>query len=116
MNTPVPDASEPLSLPEQVTDFVASAKAYAVQETIGPLKGVSRFLAFGIGGALLGGIGVVLLALAGLRALQTETGSSMTGHLSWIPYLIVCAVVLALLALVLSRIGRHDLARPKGSR
>jgi hypothetical protein len=32
---------------------------------------------------------VLLLAMAGLRALQEETGTTFTGNLSWIPYLIL---------------------------
>lgn len=62
---------------------------YATQETIEPLKGLGRFLAFGVAGSLLVGIGATLLFLAGLRALQTETGTTFTGNWSWAPYLIV---------------------------
>jgi hypothetical protein len=61
---------------------------------------------FGLAAAVLGSIGVVLLLLALLRAIQTHTGTALTGNLSWIPYLIVLAVG-ALLALVaLSRISK----------
>jgi Putative Actinobacterial Holin-X, holin superfamily III len=109
----MPEPTQPTSLPEQVSDIVATAKAYALQETVDPLRGVGRFVAFGLGGAIVGGIGLILLLLAGLRALQTETGSSMTGNLSWIPYVIVLIVTLALLGLFASRIGKHELAKPK---
>ena len=70
---------------------------YARQETIQPLKGLGRFLAFGVAGSVLVGIGVTLLFLAGLRALQTETGETFTGNWSWAPYLIV-TVAAALVA------------------
>jgi hypothetical protein len=105
----------PQSLPEQVSDILNTAKAYAMQETVDPLRGVGRFIGFGLGGALVGGIGAILLVMAGLRALQTETGSAFTGHLSWIPYLIVSIVVLAAIALVASRIGKHELAKPRNA-
>ena len=41
------------------------------------------------------GLGVVLLLLALLRLLQTETGTTFAGNLSWIPYLIVTVVAVA---------------------
>ena len=63
--------------------------AYAKQETVEPLKGLGRWIGAGAGGSLLIATGVSLLLLAGLRALQTETGTTFTGNLSWIPYLIV---------------------------
>jgi hypothetical protein len=63
--------------------------AYAKQETVEPLKGLGRWISAGAGGSLLIATGVSLMLLAGLRALQTETGTTFTGNLSWIPYLIV---------------------------
>jgi hypothetical protein len=80
-------------------------KGYARQETVDPLKGVGRYLAFGVAGSLLLGVGVVLLLLAGLRALQTETGTTFTGNWSWVPYLIVLVVGAALIVLAISRIS-----------
>jgi hypothetical protein len=62
---------------------------YAKQETVEPLKGIGRWIGYGAGGSLLIATGVSLLLLAALRALQTQTGSTFTGNLSWIPYLIV---------------------------
>jgi hypothetical protein len=63
--------------------------AYAKQETVEPLKGLQRWIGAGAGGSLLIATGVSLLLLSALRALQTETGSTFTGSLSWIPYVIV---------------------------
>jgi hypothetical protein len=57
-----------------------------------------------VAGSLLLGVGVVLLLLAGLRALQTETGTTFTGNWSWVPYLIVLVVGAALIVLAISRI------------
>lgn len=101
----MPD-EEPKSVPEVATELWALTKDYARQETVDPLKGVGRYLAYGSAGALLGSIGVILLMLAGLRALQTETGSTFEGNLSWIPYLIVLVVAGALVAYAVSRISR----------
>ena len=79
-------------MPEVATELWALTKDYARQETVDPLKGVGRYLGYGVAGALLGGVGVILLMLAGLRALQTETGDAFDGNLSWLPYLIVLVV------------------------
>ena len=73
---------------EVVSELVDLTKAYAKQETVDPLKGLGRYLAYGLAGSLLLAIGVILLALAGLRVLQTETGTTFTGNWSWAPYLI----------------------------
>src|SRR3546814_16277709 len=46
------------------------------------------------------GVGSILLAIGALRALQTETGSTFTGSLSWAPYGIVLAGALVVLGAV----------------
>jgi uncharacterized membrane protein YidH (DUF202 family) len=87
-----PDASKPLpSLVEELWQMVV---AYAKQETVEPLKGLPRFVAFGVGGALLIGLGVVLLLLGLLRVLQVETDTTFTGNWSWVPYGITLVVAL----------------------
>ena len=88
------------------SDFFQLVLAYAKQETIGPLKSLGRFLLFGLVGSVAITAGTVLLLLASLRALQTETGSSFTGHLSWVPYLIVAAAAIAIMGLAAWRIVR----------
>jgi hypothetical protein len=95
---------EDKSLPTLVTELWELLVSYIKQETVGPLRGLRRFLAFGIAGAVLTSIGLVLLTIAGLRAIQTET--NFTGHLSWLPYLIVIAaagLVAALSARAITR-------------
>jgi hypothetical protein len=76
---------------QELKDLVV---AYFKQETLDPLKGLGRYLAFGALGALLLGVGVFFLAIGGLRALQTETGSTFTGNWSWAPYGIVVFALL----------------------
>jgi hypothetical protein len=94
------------SIPEVASELWALTKDYARQETVDPLKGVGRYLAFGGAGAVLIGFGVVLLMLAGLRALQTETGTALTGSWSWLPYVIVLVVAAGLAALAATRITK----------
>ena len=67
--------------------------AYAKQETLDPLKGMARFAGFGLAGAVLMGCGVSFLAMAALRAMQSNRGWAVNGNWSWVPYV---AVVLAL--------------------
>lgn len=89
------------SLPTLVTELWDLVRAYAKQETLEPLKGIGRWVGFGLAGSLFLGLGLLLLALGGLRALQTETGDVFDGNWSWAPYLIVlaaCGIVLALVA------------------
>ena len=73
--------------------------AYVKQETLTPLKGLGRFILFGIVGSVALGIGLVILAVAFLRFLQGETGTTFTGNWSWAPYLI-CTVAVLLVAAV----------------
>jgi hypothetical protein len=90
----------------EVIDFV---KAYAKQETLGPLQGAGRWLGYGIGAAALLGVGLCFLLLGLLRVLQTEWERSASGNLSWLPYLITILVAVGLLVLTLMRIKKATL-------
>lgn len=68
-------------------ELVELVIAYAKQETIGPLRSLGRFVAFGVLGAIFVAIGGFLLALAALRVLQSELAGPLGGNLSWVPYL-----------------------------
>lgn len=81
-------------------------KGYAKQETVDPLRNLGRYLAFGLSGALLLSLGTFFLALAALRALQTETGDTFDGAWSAVPYAIVAVALLLLAVLAASRITR----------
>jgi hypothetical protein len=75
---------------ETIRELKELVVAYAKQETVDPLKGLGRYVAFGIAGALLIGTGVVFLAIGALRALQGDHGHRhFTGNWSWAPYAIV---------------------------
>jgi len=95
VSDPAPRAGEDRNppLPQLVGELWQLIVAYFRQETVVPLQQLGRWIAFGILGAVLLGVGVLLLATAGLRALQEETGSTFTGNLSWIPYMIMFAAL-----------------------
>ena len=76
----------------EVVEFV---KTYAKQETVGPLRGAGRWIAFGAAGAICLGLGLSLLLLGLLRLLQAE----------WI------GPTVALVAAVPDRVGRVRAAR-----
>jgi hypothetical protein len=96
VSDPAPNLSDSRNppLPQLVTELWELIVAYFKQETVVPLRQLGRWILFGILGALLLGVGVLLLAMAGLRALQDETGTTFTGNLSWIPYMIMFVALL----------------------
>jgi len=70
--------------------------AYAKQETVDPLKGLARYVAYGVVGAALLGMGIMFLAIGLLRILQGESDDPhFTGNWSWAPYAIVVVIVAA---------------------
>lgn len=95
----------------EVVEFV---KDYAIQETVGPLKGAGRWIGFGAGGAALLGLGMMLLMLGLLRLIQSEWDGVAEGGTSWIPYAIVLIVTAALIVVTLLRINKTYLN--KGNR
>ena len=81
------------SLPQVVLELKDLLVAYFKQETLLPIQQLGRYLAFGVAGSVLMGTGVMLMALGLLRLLQTETGEAFDGNWSWVPYVIVFAVL-----------------------
>jgi hypothetical protein len=100
-----PQRSDDASVGE-VFDLV---KAYARQETLGPLKGAGRWLGFGVAGAVCLAAGLVLVALGALRFVQTQWATVFDGAWSFVPYLIVLVLVGATTAFALSRVSKATL-------
>lgn len=84
---------------------------YVKQETLDPLKGLGRFIVFGVAGSVALAIGLVILSVAFLRFLQTETGTAFSGNLSWVPYLI-CTVAVVLVAAIAVKAVSRGQGRP----
>lgn len=82
-------------LPQLVNELRELVVEYFKQETVVPLKQLGRYVAWGLLGAFLLGLGVVLLGVGVLRLLQAETDTTFTGNWSWAPYLIVVGALLA---------------------
>ncbi len=79
---------------------------YVKQETLEPLKGLGRYVLFGVAGSVALSIGMAILAVAFLRVLQGETGSTFTGNWSWAPYLICTVVVVIVAAIAVKAVSR----------
>ena len=95
------------SLPTLATELWELVRNYVKQQLVEPVKGIGRFVGFGLLGGLLLGTGLVLLAVGLLRALQTETGEHLQGNWSWVPYLVVLVAAGAVLGLLVSRMGKR---------
>jgi hypothetical protein len=93
-------------------DAVKLTIDYLKQETIGPLKGLGRFLLWGTAGSIAIAVGVLLLLVGILRLLQTETGTALTGNWSWVPYMAVLVLGVAVIAVAAWRITAGP-AEPK---
>jgi uncharacterized membrane protein len=95
----------------QITSTVELVKAYARQETVGHLKGLGRWVGYGIVGATALAIGIVLLVVGLLRLLQDVGEDVFYGVWSIVPYLISLLVCIGVVALALSRVKATDLHR-----
>lgn len=84
---------------------------YVKQETLQPLKGLGRYLAFGVAGSVALAIGLVIVAIGFLRVLQGEAGGAFGGNFSWAPYVIVAVVVIGVAVLAVVAIQRGQAKR-----
>jgi hypothetical protein len=77
---------------------------YLKQETVQPLRGLGRFLYMGIAGSFCLAGGILLILIGILRLLQTETGTALTGDWSWVPYVSVMVLGIAVIGIAAWRI------------
>lgn len=110
-STPKPVFGDGASLGE-VIDLV---KTYARQETLGPLKGAGRWIAFGAAGAVALGFGLSMLLLGLLRLLQNEAPEVFDGNWSWAPYAITLVAAVLVMGLAFMHVKKDSLQR-KGDR
>jgi hypothetical protein len=95
----------------EVGTTVELIKGYARQETLDHLKGMGRWVGFGIAGATCLSIGIVLLVVGLLRLLQVVGDDVFYGFWSIVPYLIALLVCGVVVALALSRVQATDVHR-----
>lgn len=92
------------ALAREVQDLVV---AYLKQETLTPIKGLVHFVVYGLAGSAVLSVGLVLVSLALLRVLQTETGTTFSGSLSWAPYAITLLLCAGVAGAAVRAIGAH---------
>ncbi len=89
-------------------DLFQLVRDYVKQETLDPLRGVGRWLAWGLIGSVFLLFGAVIGMLGVLRLLQAEIFFTHNGF-TWAPYFIVAAIAMGLIVLCLTRIQRPSL-------
>jgi hypothetical protein len=89
-------------------ELVKMVRDYVKQETLDPLRGVGRWLAWGIVGAIALLFGAVVGLIGLLRLLQAEVFNQANGF-TWAPYMIIVGVALIMISLSLTRIARPSL-------
>ena len=78
----------------------------AIRSTGSETLQLGRYILFGVAGSVVLSIGLVILAVAFLRVLQGETGSTFTGNWSWAPYLICAVAVVIVAAIAVKAVSR----------
>lgn len=88
-------------------------RSYVVQETVGPLRGLGRYVAFGLIGGIGVSLGVVFGALGVVRVLQAET-NLFNANWSFVPHVAGAVFLLLAIALLIRAIRpkRTDSAAP----
>mgnify|MGYP001363913450 CR=1 FL=1 len=66
-------ASRSGGLKADFDDLLATLRAYVKQETIGPLKGLGRYLGFGLAGTICFAVAEIFLVLGVVRVSQSTT-------------------------------------------
>ena len=113
------ESREKRARPASIDAVIDSLTSYVKGQLLQPLSGAGRWLIFGLAGGVLIGGGVALGLLGILRLLQTEFSgiAAADSRLSWLPYLVVLVVGVAVLVATLQRINRTELFtdRDRGS-
>ena len=102
-------AHENRGLKADFDGLVSTLRAYVKQEPLGPIRGLGRYLGFGLAGTVCFAVAEVFLVVGVVRVLQTTT-TAFRNNLSFIPYLagVVTSVAFIWLAvLALKRDGKR---------
>lgn len=98
-------------IPKLATEFVDLAKEYLLQETVEPAKKLGHFAGYSLAAAALWSAALILLSVAGLRALigVLPTGAYWES-LGYFLFALVLAGFVALLVKVVPDRGVHDVS------
>ena len=107
------DMAEIQELPRLIKEFYEMAKEYLLQEIAEPAKKLGHFAGFSLGAALVWAAAVILLAVAGLRALYDALPSSP--YWEAVAYIIFAVMLVAFIAVLVKLApdrGVHDGKKP----
>ncbi len=95
----MPEPQNEKSPIDTANELKAMLTTYARQETVGPLQLLGKWVAFGVAGALFIAIGLIYIAFGVLRLLQSETSAFDSDRTSYLPYLIVFAMLMVFIGI-----------------
>ncbi len=96
-------------IPRLISEFYELAKAYLVQETVEPAKRLGHFAGFSIGAAALWATALLLLSVAGLRAVYSALPDGPYWEaLGYIIMVVALVVFIALLVRLMPDRSVHD--------
>ncbi len=99
------------NIPKMTTELIELVIEYVKSQTLVPLKRLGKYLGFGIAGSVFMSLGLLLLNLGLLRLLQTLEPFEDT--FSFVPYLILVIVNIAITGILFSVISRKTLIGEK---
>jgi hypothetical protein len=101
-------------IPRLVAEFYELARSYLLQETVEPAKKLGHFAGFSLGAAALWAVALILLSVAGLRAVYSALPDGPYWEaLGYLILVVVLAVFMALLVrLMPDRSVRDDQTPP----
>jgi len=82
--------------------------SYVKQETLKPIRGAGRWIAFGFTAALFLSIGIVLGSLGVLRLVQTSSLGDSAAW-SWLSYVVALLLLVVVFVISVSRIRKGTL-------
>jgi hypothetical protein len=103
-------------LPAQLTELWELVVAYFKQEALEPIKDLGRYVKNGVIGSVLLCVGLPILVLAVLRAVQAETDDHLTGSWNWAPYGIAALLSAIFAGLAAWGISRKSKSKKKEAR
>jgi hypothetical protein len=94
-------------LPAEFKELIDLVVTYAKQQTLDPLKQLGRWVAFGVAGAVLLGLGFLLVGVGLLRFFQGDPalGRHLAGNWSWVPYVVTVVFLGAVIGLLVRRMS-----------
>jgi hypothetical protein len=96
-------------IPRLVTEFIQMAREYLLQETVEPAKRLGHFAGFSMGATLLWSSALILLSVAGLRALYGVLPEGAYWEaLAYVGFALVLVAFVALVVKLVPERGVHD--------